>query len=56
MSKAAQIEAQKAQAMQEQADTLLDLQKRLARMEEKIDALLGAKPVPTKAKTDKPSA
>ena len=53
MSKAALIEAQKAQAMQKQAEAIADLTKHVARLEEKIDALLGGKPVPAKAKADK---
>jgi hypothetical protein len=58
MSKTALIESLKAQAMQQQADTLVDLKQQLNRIEEKIDALLSNKTVTSKAraeKADKPS-
>jgi hypothetical protein len=59
MSKTALIESLKAQAMQQQADTLVDLKQQLNRIEEKIDALLSNKTVTPKTraeKVDKPSA
>jgi hypothetical protein len=53
MSKTALIESLKAQAMQQQADTLVDLKQQLNRIEEKIDALLSNKTVTSKTRADK---
>ncbi len=49
------LEARKAKAMREQADTILTLKEQLGRIEEKLDLLLGGKKKPA-SKQPEPEA